>query len=90
MKCRWTAFVLVLCMVAAVMVPAAAEDLSAAPAQSQIERIVVSYADSGTRDDRALEALSVPRSAPWGKMEPDHGSLGGARNGHTRSSRQPA
>ena len=42
MKCRWTAFVLVLCMVAAVMVPAAAEDLSAAPAQSQIERIVVS------------------------------------------------
>ena len=59
MKCRWTAFVLVLCMVAAVMVPAAAEDLSAAPAQSQIERIVVSYADSGTRDDRALEALSV-------------------------------
>ncbi len=59
MKCRWTAFVLVLCMAAAVMVPAAAEDLSAAPAQSQIERIVVSYADSGTRDEQALKALSV-------------------------------
>ena len=59
MKCRWTAFVLVLCMATAVMVPAAAEDLSAAPAQSQIERIVVSYADSGTRDEQTLKALSA-------------------------------
>ena len=45
-------------LVSAVMLPAAAEEETQTPAQSQIERAVVSNAANGTRDDEALSALA--------------------------------
>ena len=49
--------VLMLCAAAALILPAAAEKANQSPAQSLIERIVVTYADSGTTDERALSSL---------------------------------
>ena len=56
MKSGLIAIILMLCIAAAVIIPAAAEE--PVSAQSQIERAVVSYATTGTRDDRALSALA--------------------------------
>ena len=50
--------ILVFGLVSTVMLPAAAEEETQTPAQSQIERAVVSYAANGTRDDEALSALA--------------------------------
>ena len=61
MKSGLIVFILILCIATAVMVPAAAEEPAAA--QSQIERAVVSYATTGTRDDQALLALASLDSA---------------------------
>lgn len=58
MNLKRLALILVFCLVPAVMLPAAAEDGAQTPAQSQIERAVVSYATNGTRDDEALSALA--------------------------------
>ena len=55
MKIGWIAFVLALCLAAGGIVPAAAQ----APAQPLIERVVVSYADSGTIDEQALAELTA-------------------------------
>ena len=52
MKIRRLGFIVLLCLAVAAL-PAAAEE-----AQSQIERAVVSYAASGTRDEQALSALA--------------------------------
>ena len=52
------ALILVFGLVSTVMLPAAAEEETQTPAQSQIERTVVSYAANGTRDDEALSALA--------------------------------
>ena len=58
MKKHLTAMILAVCMAAAAVIPAMAEDASPDAAQSQIERAVVSYAASGTRDEEALDALT--------------------------------
>ena len=55
MKIGWIAFVLALCLAAAGIVPAAAQ----APVQPLIERVVVSYADSGMIDEQALAELTA-------------------------------
>ena len=47
-----------LCIIVAVALPAAAEE-NLSSAQSQIERVVVSYADTGIRDEQALESLAA-------------------------------
>lgn len=52
------ALILVFGLVSTIMLPAAAEEETQTPAQSQIERAVVSYAANGTRDDEALSALA--------------------------------
>lgn len=52
------ALILVFGLVSTVMLPAAAEEETQTPAQSQIERAVVSNAANGTRDDEALSALA--------------------------------
>ena len=52
------ALILVFGLVSTVMLPAAAEEETQTPAQSQIERSVVSNAANGTRDDEALSALA--------------------------------
>ena len=52
------ALILVFGLVSTVMLPAAAEEENQTPAQSQIERAVVSNAANGTRDDEALSALA--------------------------------
>ena len=57
MKRCLAAFFMALCLAAAVL-SADAEETRPAPAQSQIERAVVSYAASGTRDEEALSALA--------------------------------
>ena len=49
---------LLLCIIAVLIFPAAAEDDSGSPAQAQIERIVISYAAAGIRDEQALSALA--------------------------------
>ncbi len=54
MKCRNILILLLACLLA---FPATAEEGSRAQTQSLIERIVVSYAADGTRDEEALEAL---------------------------------
>ena len=54
MKHILTALILILCLAAAVLVPAAAEEDS--PARPLVERIVVSHAADGTRDEQALAA----------------------------------
>ena len=51
--------VLISCLFAAVLVSAAAEEDPKAAAQSRIERIVVSYAADGTRDEQALAGLAA-------------------------------
>ena len=58
MNFKRLALILVFGLVSAVMLPAAAEEETQTPAQSQIERAVVSYAANGTRDDEALSALA--------------------------------
>ena len=58
MKLNRLAIILVVCIAVAAVIPAAAEKGTQALIQSQIERAVVSYAASGTRDDQALSALA--------------------------------
>ena len=58
MNLKKLALILVFGLVSAVILPAAAEEESQTPARSQIERVVVSYAANGTRDDEALSALA--------------------------------
>ena len=57
---KHTAFMMLLlaCLMAAMALPAAAEEEAAAQTQPLIERIVVSYAADGTRDEQALAALT--------------------------------
>ena len=57
MKAKSHAFILALILTIAVMVSAAAENTQE-PAQALIERIVVSYAADGTRDEQALSVLT--------------------------------
>ena len=59
MNLKRLALIFVFGLVSAVMLPAAAEKETQTPAQSQIERAVVSYAANGTRDDEALSALAL-------------------------------
>ena len=59
MNLKRLALIFVLGLVSAVILPAAAEKETQTPAQSQIERAVVSYAANGTRDDEALSALAL-------------------------------
>ena len=59
MKRNLILFILALCLAVTVMIPAPAEETSPDAAQSQIERVVVSYAASGIRDGGALAALSA-------------------------------
>ena len=54
MKAGLIALILAFCIVITMIFPAMAEEAS----QSQIERAVVSYAASGTRDEQALSALA--------------------------------
>ena len=58
MKYKSSALFLGLCIIAAAALPAAAEE-NLSSAQSQIERVVVSYADTGIRDEQALESLAA-------------------------------
>ena len=58
MKRNRLSLVLVLCLAAMAVLPAAAGEGAEDPAQSQIERIVVSWAADGTRDGEALDALA--------------------------------
>ena len=55
MKIGWIAFVLAVCLAAGGIASAAAQ----VPAQPLIERVVVSYADSGTIDEQALAELTA-------------------------------
>jgi len=57
MRRRRIAWILAICMAAAGIMPAPAEDASRSLTQDQIERIVVSYAAEGVRDGQALAAL---------------------------------
>ena len=50
---------LLLSLVLFITVSAVAEEKTQAPAQSLIERIVVSHAADGTRDEQALSALAA-------------------------------
>ena len=58
MKSGLMVLILFVCMTVMITLPAMAEESSLGSAQSQIERAVVSYAATGTRDDRALSALA--------------------------------
>lgn len=58
MKTGLIVFILTLGMVVMTMVPAMGEGTSPKAAQDQIERIVVSYAANGTRDEEALAVLA--------------------------------
>ena len=58
MKSVRFACVLVLCMIIAVTLPCTADEAALSPAQSLIERTVVSYAASGARDEQALSGLA--------------------------------
>ena len=58
MKTKWTAIILVFCLVLTMLVPVLGEESSRDAAQSQIERAVVSWAANGTRDEEALSALA--------------------------------
>ena len=53
MELRLVGLVLLLCLAVGMAVPAGAEET-----QSRIERVVVSYASTGTRDEKALESLA--------------------------------
>ena len=59
MKLKRFTLILVFSLVSAVMIPVAAEEKNQTPAQSKIERAVVSYAANGTRDEEALSALAA-------------------------------
>ena len=59
MRLNLLAMILVLCVIAATVIPAAAEEKTQASAQSRIERIVVSYAADGIRDEQALADLAA-------------------------------
>ncbi len=58
MKRSWILYAFVICIAFAANIPAMAEGEARSPAQSQIERIVVSYANTGARDEQALSALA--------------------------------
>ena len=58
MKHMWLAMVLGSCLAAMALIPAAAEEAMQTPAQSQIERVVVSFAGTGERDEQALASLA--------------------------------
>ena len=65
------AFVLVFCLVLLTVLPVTAEDEAKSPAQSQIERAVVSYAATGTRDEQALSGLASldpERGEKWSRI----------------------
>lgn len=67
MKHRRLMIILALCL-AAVLLPAAAEE---APARDLIERVVVSHAADGTRDEAALSALAAldpPLGEKWTRI----------------------
>ena len=71
MKSVRFAFVLVLCMMIAIPLPCTADEAVLSPAQSLIERTVVSYAASGTRDEQALSglaALDPPLGEKWTRI----------------------
>ncbi len=57
MKFDLIALILVFCLVFLTALPVTAEDEPKSQAQSQIERAVVSYAATGTRDEQALSGL---------------------------------
>lgn len=59
MKLKRMVWLVLLCLVAAALLPAVAEEDQADSAQSQIERAVVSYAANGVRDAQALSALAA-------------------------------
>ena len=58
MKSRLIVLILVFCIAAVMVFPAMAEEASQDSAQALIERIVVSYAATGTRDEQALAILA--------------------------------
>ena len=59
MKANLSALILALCIAVAMILPVMAEVTDSDPVQSQIERIVVSYAANGTKDEEALSALAA-------------------------------
>ncbi len=59
MKLKRMVWLVLLCLAAAALLPAVAEEGQADSAQSQIERAVVSYAANGVRDAQALSALAA-------------------------------
>ena len=69
MKLYSPALILLLCLAVFAMISAAAEEEIQAPARSQIERAVVSYAVSGSRDEQALSALAALDPALGSKWE---------------------
>ena len=69
MKLYSPALILLLCLAVFAMISAAAEEEIPAPARSQIERAVVSYAVSGSRDEQALSALAALDPALGSKWE---------------------
>ena len=58
MKSNLVVLILAICMSLIILFPAAAEEASQISAQSQIERAVVSYAATGTKDEQALKGLA--------------------------------
>ena len=58
MKLNRLAIILVICIAVAAVIPAVTGEETQALIQSQIERAVVSYAATGTRDEQALSALA--------------------------------
>ena len=58
MKSNLVVLILVICMSLIMLFPAAAEEALQISVQSQIERAVVSYAATGTKDEQALKGLA--------------------------------
>jgi len=58
MKSNLVVLILVICMSLIMLFPAAAEEALQISAQSQIERAVVSYAATGTKDEQTLKGLA--------------------------------
>lgn len=58
MKSNLVVLILVICMSLIMLFPAAAEEALQISVQSQIERAVVSYAATGTKDEQALKRLA--------------------------------
>ena len=67
MKTNLSALILALCIAVAMILPVMAEVTDSDPVQSQIERIVVSYAARGTKDEGALSALASLEPSIGGK-----------------------